>query len=113
MSLPWERWMTTKFRSSSQLAHLSARQVHELQHHIREAHREWEEVKTLLRQIRELAGSLPDENHHEAIGQVFQYIDAFTDIEKRYDKRLAHLRDHVEKLKEHLEREKKESRRSH
>ena len=106
--LPFLRGIAAKFRKTPQLAHMAARDIHELQHHIREAHRDWEEVKISLKHIRDLLKDIPEGPHHKAVGQVFKYVDTFSDVERRYDKRLHQLKKHVKQLEKGLEAQKKD-----
>jgi len=105
MALPFLRGIMAKFRGSSQLAHMSAHDMHEIQYHLRETHREIEEAKLALKEIAELKGKIPEQLHHEALTGVFKYVDSLAMVIERYEKRVRSLADHIKSIEDRMEKD--------
>lgn len=105
MRIPFMTRLLSKFRTTAQLAYLSAKDVHQMKERVHEQHKIWHEIKHTLLHISELEKQLPKGRRHKVMEKVFDQIDALNEGAKRYEKATERLHKHLDNLKEQVERE--------
>lgn len=107
MRIPFLTRFASKFKTTAQLAHVSAHDVHKLQAHMREQYRTWEEIKEHLRKISELEKELPKGERHKVMVKVFDRIDALEETLHRVGKAMESLNSSLENIERHAEHDAK------